>query len=874
MESSNDPLESLADRIKTLHDALGASQKIQNALVKRLEQQGEETPFTLFERHALLDQQLRRSRQALRHARQALEGERSRHEHTQLQQKVESLRHQTIVNHASDAILQIHPAGQILYSNPAAQERFGYNQQGFEQCHLSDLFPTEHQSNNQSVMEALQQHEAYGQSLAWTAMGADGALFSVAAFISPPGEGKQNQHTVILHDLSQQLSLLQAQETRRDQALNSDRIWSQLRERISVELRTPLHRLTGMLELLESSTLEAQQLGYVESARHSVETLLHHLESLQDHTSLQASPLASARLPFDLIRLIEETTLQWQAAAKQKDLSLLCILPSTLPAIWEGDLVRLREVISTLLENSIEATTSGEIIITLQATPKGHAPWHEITLTVSDQRPALTPEKAEVMVQFLEQNDQAGRLHDGAESLSLAIIRQLMELMQGRLGFAQDLQTKQTLFTLTLPMMQGQQPERAEQNGLHAKRILILEPHTAYADYLSNLCQHWGMIPHTAHHLDQAVGLWEGLIQLGLPPQYLITPTGLPAHLPWLKKDHEGSQPALIVLGEQAYSNGDNIALNKPVTQQGLYTALRQGAQRVEQQAFSTVEVSTQRQDRILLVEDNPVNQQVALGMLKRVGMQAIAVDRGAKAVVAVKEQPFDLIFMDIQMPEMDGYDTTAAIRQWEQESGTPRQPISALTANAMAGDREQCMAADMDDYLTKPLKQEALWQVMRKWLKDLPERPPQAPATSAASMPATKEVLSKPAEPIESIDATAMDDRKLDELKRMMAVMENGFEEVVTRYLTDTPILLENLSTAITEDNGPQIRQLAHNLKSTSASMGAMALSAQAKVVEDLGKNNQASQAQQWLPTLNTLFTQVDSWIKQRESIHIPPPS
>ncbi|ABK44980.1 PAS/PAC sensor hybrid histidine kinase [Magnetococcus marinus MC-1] len=872
----NDPLESLAQRIAHMHGALEASQKIQNALVERAERQGGETPFTLFERHALLDQQLRRSRQALRHARRALEHERSHHQQTLRQQRVESLRHHTIVEHASDAILQVNGEGDILYSNPAAHKLFGYDEAALAKTPLSTLFPNQHQSRSQSVTLSLRQDAGHDHALAWTALRNDGGLIDVGAFISPVEAEDQALYTLILHDLSLQLRLHQAQEESRDQALTSDRIWTQLLDRMTEQLRTPLHNLAGLLELLQSNPQKAAQQGYLESARTTVSELLQQLQMLPNHTTLLSAPLAGERLTFDLLQMLEGTTRQWASVAQQKGLQLLCMVPPQLPAIWEGDLTRLRQVVGGLLERSVGATQQGTVCLSLHAQQQPNSSWYELEICIADSRPPMQTEQMIALQQFLRQEGQAGPLHDGAETLSLAIIRQLAGFMRGRLEFAFDHERGESRFILSLPLLPGPQPSQPLTRELLGRRILILEPYPAYANYLATLCQQWGMVAHSTSSEAQAIATWQGLQQLGMLPEFMLAPPANPDQpAPW--RDAPAGTLHLLTLTRGPTPN-QPASLCKPLSRQALYEALTQ--QRQDAPAASPALPShitnPLRQDRLLLVEDNPINQKVALGMLKRFGFQATVVDRGAKALQAVKEHPFDLILMDIQMPEMDGYATTAAIRHWERESGTPRQPISALTANAMSGDRELCLAADMDDYLSKPLKQEALWDLLKRWLNDLPEHPPMLersplaePATLAPPLPAAKPA-EKPveAEPASNPTTRCLDHGKLDELERMMSVMENGFQELLSRYLSDTPVLLQNLAAAVEAQDAKQARQLAHNLKSTSASLGAKLLSVQAQQIEALSKQGQTALIPPLLPDLLHHFQQAAREMAQRLSL------
>ncbi len=531
--------------------------------------------------------------------------------------------------------------------------------------------------------------------------------------------------------------LVAAKET----AETTTRTKSEFLANMSHEIRTPMNGVLGMLELLEQSTLPAAERGFVRTARNSAESLLGVLNDILDFSKIEAGKLQLESIDFDARELVEEVAALLAKQAHAKGIELLCLVPNDLPPRVRGDPTRLRQVLVNLVGNALKFTQKGEVALSVAAdaaTDRGVA----LHFEVRDTGIGMSKDTVGRLFSPFTQADSSTTRKYGGTGLGLAITRQLVSLMGGEINvMSEEGQGSSFFFTLSLPIGDGTQRGRLSATTLTGLRVLVVDDNATNRLIVEHHLVSWGV------QAVSAAGGWEalGVLRDAEAGGQVFDAILLDYHMPGmdgidfsrrLQADSVLCRIPRILLSssgrlnaEEAQGAGLSGSLAKPVRARQLYEAITHalGKEVAPQSAEPKAPVMREKRTaRLLLVEDNPVNQKVALVTLRRLGYEVDLAGNGVEALEISARQRYDLIFMDCQMPEMDGFEATRALRKREQEMPLPRTPIVALTANALEGDREQCIAAGMDDYLTKPFKREQLEAILDRWLA-VPKAPSKA---------------------------------------------------------------------------------------------------------------------------------------------------
>lgn len=587
----------------------------------------------------------------------------------------------------------------------------------------------------------------------------------------------------------------------------------------SHEIRTHINGLLGMLSLLEDGQMEGEQLEYVEMAHASGDVLLALINDLLDYSKIEAGQLQIEAVDFDLDRLTSELSDLFGVRARATGLVLETEVDVGLPRTLCGDVVRIRQVLSNLLDNALKFTSEGRVVLRVSsaATADGRVP---VRFEIEDTGIGFDPDKRDLLFAPFAQADGSITRRYGGTGLGLAICAQLVRLLGGEIDVdgAPGLGTR-FWFTIPLQPAQGAGARGGDtaRDSLEGLRVLVVDDSAVSRAYLRSLLEAWRVDCEAVASGNEALERLRRAAEREAQPFELVILDRLMPEMDGLElAERIGGDPLLgaphlvmvtryggSVAADEALRSGISGYLNKPVSQSQLFDTLVRvtGVQtRLRQTAPEQVQAQHMR---ILVVEDNLVNQKVAAGMLRKLGYQAEAVADGQQALAAIERTRYDLVLMDCQMPVMDGYSATSEIRAREQ--GERRVPIVAMTAHALGGEREKCLAVGMDDYLAKPVRIADLKQKVDYWC-------------SIAQVSATDRVTAPAPTPSPAVDEEAVDRTTLNQLREIMG---DELGELIDAYLDDTAQRLDELQLAL--DGQPEVlATVAHTLKGSSANVGA----------------------------------------------------
>ena len=726
-----------------------------------------------------------------------------------------------------EMLVEVSPAAVVVMDadervtgwNPAAARLFGYAADEAVGQTIDELVvPAELRSESRDVtLEALGQ----GRTRRITRRAAkDGALLDVEMELVPLRFDRDSVgFYAIYHDITEL-------QRAREEAEAATQAKSAFLATMSHEIRTPMNAVIGMTDLLLGTDLTGEQREFAEVVHSSGDALLHVIDDILDYSKIEAGKLDLEHQPFSVRDCVEGALDIVAPRAWEKEIELGCLIDEDAPAGIVGDEARLRQVLLNLLSNAVKFTEHGEVVVLVDAEETGSGSYR-VDLAVRDTGIGIPPDRMNLLFTSFSQVDASTTRRFGGTGLGLAISKRLVELMGGTISVESE-PRKGSTFRISLPAVAADVPTKLSLDEglphLAGRRILIVDDNATNREIVTRHARSWGMEPVA---VELPVAALE-LIAQDEPFDVAVLDMMMPemdglALAGEIRSRRTAEELPLLLLTSlgrlpQAESSGVFSAqLSKPLKASQLYNTLLQ-LLTSGQGAEVAVESATDGKRgasalRILLAEDNAMNQKVALRLLERLGYRADVAANGLEAIEALERRSYDVVLMDVQMPELDGLDATRRIcERWPAES---RPHIVAMTANALPEDREACFAAGMNDYVAKPIRAEELAAALKRVR-------PLAHGNGGAA----------------AVGYVSLDDSALKNLRDLGG--DDFLGEVIDAFLADAPELLATLRRSLDERSNEELRRAAHTLKSNGATLGAEAFSELCRTLEQSAKTGE----------------------------------
>ena len=695
---------------------------------------------------------------------------------------------------------------------------------------------------------------------------------------------------------------LQDQLTKTNRELDAARIAAETAMRakaeflanMSHEIRTPMNGVIAMAGLLQETSLSNEQRSYVETIYSSSESLLTIINDILDFSKIESGKLEFENRPFDLRMCVEDSMDLLAAKAAEKQLDLAYQVEDEIPAHVMGDVTRVRQVLVNLISNGVKFTSAGEVFVhvKIQSPPAASAnspapspPVWQLHFSVRDTGIGIPASRLDRLFKSFSQADASTTRQYGGTGLGLAISKRLIELMGGKL-WVESAAQKGSAFNFILPFqaapttpafaLHGRQPQLAD------LRLLIVDDNPTNRRILALQTSKWGMLSRSAQSAAQALEwMKEGdAFDLAILDMQMPEMDGLMLAREIRQLPNSMMMPLVLLTSMGVRTDNPAFAgaafascLTKPIKPAQLHEVLLRVISGSKPMAKKSAPMKldpalAQRLPlRVLLCDDNAINQKVASRLLQQMGYQADIASNGLECLQALGRKPYDLIFMDVQMPEMDGYEATRRIRRHQYDkslaSDSPTPIIVAMTANAMQGDREKCLEAGMDDYLAKPVRPEDIRLIIERW----------GPRGGASEFADCSEKSRAPANETDPANAPAVSTPDLPppvDMERLLDFSDGNPEnlrELTDLYLRQTSGQIEQLKTAIDAGAADDVRRLAHSCAGASATCGMSVIVSFLRELERQGHENKLTTASQLYAQVAAEFQRIREFLDHHQT-------
>ena len=738
----------------------------------------------------------------------------------------------SILDAVVDGVITIDEHGIVDSANSAAQSIFGRTEEEILGENVKFLMPEPfHDEHDQYLQNYLNSGTAKIIGIGREVVGLrkNGSTFPLDLSVSEVTIGQRRMFTGLVRDISERKEAEEALIKAKEGAEQASRAKSEFVANMSHEIRTPLNGVMGLLELLTNTRPTKEQQEFITMAKQSADTLLSVINDILDFSKIEAGKLNLEARPFRTHDMLEQTALSMAIAAQDKGIEFACLIAPDVPSWAIGDEIRFRQILINLIGNAIKFTEKGEIVVRMYIDTESQSQTGEnqicIRISVSDTGVGIPPEQLSKIFDSFAQADTSTTREFGGTGLGLTISSQLANMMGGKIwaesqsGFGSTFYFDGTFQVHALEEDGGTEQSRQLEN----LRVLIVDDNGTNRRILEEMLTNWHMNPSTADSGDQALTLLreaagtEDAIQLILTDFQM---PGMDGHklIEEIQKDPDLNTIKIILLSSVGYVDEDEhilsfieARLTKPVRQSDLLLEIQKAMNVAICKNCTKEEEKTAKDSgrklHILLCEDSEINQMVAIGLLKKAGHTVKAVVDGQQGIEALETEHFDAFLMDIQMPVMDGLTATRTIRESSSNVLDHEVHIIAMTAHAMEGDKEKCLEAGMNDYLSKPIIPKVLFDILD-------------------AVPQTDEQGTEP----------------LFDLEQSRAIVDGSEElllQIIDIFNETAPEMLSDLRGSVTKKDSESIRQNVHKMKSSVGNFGAKPITDLLQALEEHSDNH-----------------------------------